>query len=36
MIQKFICKKEPVFGLAKGQAAAFYDGRKLLGGGIIY
>jgi len=27
--------KEPVFGLAKGQAAAFYDGRKLLGGGII-
>jgi len=28
--------KEPVFGLAKGQAAAFYDGRKLLGGGIIY
>jgi len=27
--------KEPVFGLAKGQAAAFYDGRKLLCGGII-
>jgi len=26
---------EPVFGLAKGQAAAFYDGRRLLGGGII-
>jgi len=27
--------EEPVFGLAKGQAAAFYDGRRLLGGGII-
>jgi tRNA-specific 2-thiouridylase len=27
--------KEPVFGLAKGQAAAFYDGRRLLGGGVI-
>jgi tRNA-specific 2-thiouridylase len=26
----------PVFGLAKGQVAAFYDGRKLLGGGIIF
>ncbi len=27
--------KEPVFGLAKGQIAAFYDGEKLLGGGVI-
>ncbi len=27
--------KEPVFGLAKGQVAAFYDGRRLLGGGVI-
>lgn len=26
---------EPVFGLAKGQAAVFYDGGKLLGGGWI-
>jgi len=26
---------EPVFGLAKGQVAAFYEDRKLLGGGII-
>ena len=26
---------EPVFGLAKGQAAAFYDGKRLLGGGLI-
>jgi len=26
---------EPVFGLAKGQIAAFYSGRRLLGGGII-
>jgi len=26
---------EPVFGLAKGQVAAFYDGQKLLGGGVI-
>ena len=25
----------PVFGLAKGQAAAFYDGKRLLGGGVI-
>ena len=28
--------KEPVFGLAKGQVAAFYDGRRLLGGGVIF
>ena len=27
--------KEPVFGLAGGQVAAFYDGRRLLGGGVI-
>ena len=27
--------KEPVFGLAKGQIAAFYSGDRLLGGGVI-
>lgn len=27
--------EEPVFGLAKGQIAAFYEGDKLLGGGVI-
>jgi len=26
---------EPVFGLAQGQIAAFYDGDRLIGGGII-
>ena len=26
---------EPVFGLAKGQFAVFYEGEKLLGGGMI-
>ena len=26
---------EPVFGLAQGQIAAFYDGERLLGGGVI-
>jgi tRNA-specific 2-thiouridylase len=26
---------EPVFGLAHGQIAAFYDGERLLGGGVI-
>jgi tRNA-specific 2-thiouridylase len=26
---------EPVFGLAIGQIAAFYDGERLLGGGVI-
>jgi tRNA-specific 2-thiouridylase len=26
---------EPVFGLAKGQIAAFYDEERLLGGGVI-
>ena len=30
-----IILKEPVFGLAKGQIAAFYDGDRLLGGGVI-
>ncbi len=27
--------EQPVFGLAKGQIAAFYDGERLLGGGVI-
>jgi len=27
--------EKPVFGLARGQIAAFYDGEKLLGGGVI-
>ena len=27
--------QQPVFGLAKGQVAAFYDGKRLLGGGVI-
>jgi len=27
--------REPVFGLAKGQIAAFYEGDKLIGGGVI-
>ena len=27
--------QEPVFGLAKGQIAAFYSGDRLLGGGVI-
>ena len=26
---------EPVFGLAHGQIAAFYDGKRLIGGGVI-
>ncbi|MEA1879937.1 MAG: tRNA 2-thiouridine(34) synthase MnmA [Campylobacterota bacterium] len=30
-----VALKEPVFGLAKGQVAAFYDEKKLIGGGII-
>lgn len=28
--------KEPVFGLAKGQIAAFYEENKLIGGGVIF
>jgi tRNA-specific 2-thiouridylase len=31
----YVTLEQPVFGLARGQAAAFYDGRRLLGGGII-
>ena len=31
-----VALEEPVFGLAKGQVAAFYDGRRLLGGGVIF
>jgi tRNA-specific 2-thiouridylase len=27
--------ENPVFGLAKGQIAAFYEGDKLIGGGVI-
>jgi tRNA-specific 2-thiouridylase len=27
--------EEPVFGLAKGQIAAFYEDDKLIGGGVI-
>ena len=30
-----IVLKEPVFGLAKGQIAAFYEDDKLIGGGVI-
>ncbi|MBN2767946.1 MAG: tRNA 2-thiouridine(34) synthase MnmA [Campylobacterales bacterium] len=28
--------KEGVFGVAKGQVAAFYEGERLLGGGVIF
>ena len=31
----FVELKKPVFGLAKGQIAAFYDEERLLGGGVI-
>jgi len=31
----WVMLEEPVFGLAKGQFAVFYDGEKLLGGGVI-
>jgi tRNA U34 2-thiouridine synthase MnmA/TrmU len=27
--------EKPVFGLAKGQIAAFYEDERLLGGGVI-
>ena len=27
--------EEPVFGVAAGQAAVFYEGNRLLGGGWI-
>ena len=27
--------ESPVYGVAKGQIAAFYEGEKLLGGGVI-
>ncbi|MBN2869840.1 MAG: tRNA 2-thiouridine(34) synthase MnmA, partial [Campylobacterales bacterium] len=27
--------REPVFGVASGQAGVFYDGERLLGGGWI-
>jgi tRNA U34 2-thiouridine synthase MnmA/TrmU len=27
--------KEPVFGLAHGQIAAFYEDNRLIGGGVI-
>ncbi len=33
--QAKVTLKEPVFGLAKGQIAAFYEGDRLLGGGVI-
>ncbi len=33
--QARVTLKEPVFGLAKGQIAAFYEEDKLLGGGVI-
>ncbi len=31
----FVTLNEPVFGLARGQIAAFYENEKLLGGGVI-
>jgi tRNA-specific 2-thiouridylase len=31
----FVQLHEPVFGLARGQFAVFYDGERLLGGGVI-
>jgi tRNA-specific 2-thiouridylase len=31
----FVALKESVFGVATGQAAVFYDGNKLIGGGWI-
>jgi tRNA-specific 2-thiouridylase len=31
----WVILEEPVFGLARGQFAVFYDGERLLGGGVI-
>ena len=31
----WVVLEEPVFGLARGQFAVFYDGERLLGGGVI-
>jgi len=31
----FVELSEPVYGLARGQYAVFYDGERLLGGGVI-
>jgi len=31
----FVELEEPVYGLARGQFAVFYDGDRLLGGGVI-
>jgi len=31
----YVILNEPVFGLARGQIAAFYEGDKMLGGGVI-
>ncbi|WP_456391806.1 tRNA 2-thiouridine(34) synthase MnmA [Nitratifractor sp.] len=31
----FVELAEPVYGLARGQFAVFYDGERLLGGGVI-
>lgn len=31
----FVELEEPVYGLARGQFAVFYDGERLLGGGVI-
>jgi len=31
----WVILEQPVFGLARGQFAVFYDGERLLGGGVI-
>ncbi len=31
----WVVLEQPVFGLARGQFAVFYDGERLLGGGVI-